>query len=86
MRKIISIAAALMLSACSTNYGMYKKGDEEHGKYGYVSTYLAIAAAIVIIGAASGDDDGLYGGGSGGSGSSSSDSDGGSGSSYGSGY
>ena len=25
MRKIISIAAALMLSACSTNYGMYKK-------------------------------------------------------------
>ena len=83
MRKIISIAAALMLSACSTNYGMYKKGDEEHGKYGYVSTYLAIAAAIVIIGAASGDDDGLYGGGSG---SSSSDSDGGSGSSYGSGY
>ena len=41
MRKIISIAAALMLSACSTNYGMYKKGDEEHGQYGYVSTYLA---------------------------------------------
>ena len=86
MRKIISIAAAFMLSACSTNYGMYKKGDEEHGKYGYVSTYLAIAAAIVIIGAASGNDDGLYGGGSSGSGSSSSDSDGGSGSSYGSGY
>ena len=49
MRKIISIAAALMLSACSTNYGMYKKGDEEHGKYGYVSTYLAIAAAAIII-------------------------------------
>ena len=86
MRKITSIAAALMLSACSTNYGMYKKGDDEHGQYGYVSTYLAIAAAIVIIGAASGDDDGLYGGGSSGSGSSSSDSDGGSGSSYGSGY
>ena len=45
MRKITSIAAALMLSACSTNYGMYKKGDDEHGQYGYVSTYLAIAAA-----------------------------------------
>ena len=85
MRKIISIAAALMLSACSTNYGMYKKGDEEHGKYGYVSTYLAIAAAIVIIGAASGDDDGLDGGGNSGSGSSGSGSSG-SGSSYGSGY
>ena len=85
MRKIISIAAAFMLSACSTNYGMYKKGDEEHGKYGYVSTYLAIAAAIVIIGAASGDDDGLYGGGNSGSGSSGGGSSG-SGSSYGSGY
>lgn len=54
MRKIISIAAALMLSACSTNYGMYKKGDEEHGQYGYVSTYLAIAAAAIIISSAGG--------------------------------
>ena len=63
MRKFMSIAAALMLSACSTNYGLYKKGDEKHGQYGYVSTYLAIAAAIIVIGAASGDDDGLYGGG-----------------------
>lgn len=54
MRKIISIAAALMLSACSTNYGMYKKGDEGHGQYGYVSTYLAIAAAAIIISSAGG--------------------------------
>jgi uncharacterized membrane protein YgcG len=79
MRKIISIASAFMLSACSTNYGMYSKGDAEHGQYGYVSTYLAIAAAIVVIGAASGSDDGLYGGG----GSSSSSSDNGGGSGYG---
>lgn len=62
MLKIISIAAALMLSACSTNYGMYSKGDAEHGQYGYVSTYLAIAAAAIIISSASGDD-GVYGGG-----------------------
>ena len=64
MRKITSIIAAAMLSACSTNYGVYSKGDEKHGEYGYVSTYLAIAATILIIGAAGGDDDGLYGGGS----------------------
>jgi hypothetical protein len=55
MRKIISIAAALMLSACSTNYGMYSKSDAEHGQYGYVSTYLAIAAAAIIVSSASGD-------------------------------
>lgn len=74
MRKIISIAAALMLSACSTNYGMYSKGDAKHGKYGYMSTYLAIAAAAIIISSASGDD-GIYGGGgSSSSGSSSSGS------------
>lgn len=73
MRKIISIAAALMLSACSTNYGMYKKGDEEHGQYGYVSTYLAIAAAAIIISSAGGG--GVYGGG----GSSGSNSGGGGG-------
>lgn len=65
MRKFISIAAALMLSACSTNYGMYKKGDEEHGQYGYLSTYLAVAAAVIIIGAAS-DDDSSSGDGGGG--------------------
>ena len=59
MRKIISIAAALMLSACSTNYGMYKKGDEEHGQYGYVSTYLAIAAAAIIISSAGGGGGGV---------------------------
>lgn len=70
MREITSIAAALMLSACSTNYGMYKKGDEEHGQYGYVSTYLAIAAAAIIISSADG---GVYGGG----GSSNSDGGGG---------
>lgn len=74
MRKIISIAAALMLSACSTNYGMYKKGDEEHGQYGYVSTYLAIAAAAIIISSAGG---GGGGGSSGSSGSGSSNSGGG---------
>ena len=62
MRKIISIAAALMLSACSTNHGMYSKGDAEHGQYGYVSTYLAIAAAAIIVSSASGDG-GVYGGG-----------------------
>ncbi|MGB2448556.1 MAG: hypothetical protein ACPID4_05095 [Parvibaculales bacterium] len=73
MRKIISIAAALMLSACSTNYGMYKKGDEEHGQYGYVSTYLAIAAAAIIISSAGG---GGGGGSSGSSGSGSSNSGG----------
>lgn len=65
MRKTISLAAALMLSACSTNYGLYSKGDEKHGEYGYVSTYLMIAATALVIGAASGDDDGLYGGGGG---------------------
>ncbi|MGB1463172.1 MAG: hypothetical protein ACPG8C_00150 [Parvibaculales bacterium] len=73
MRKIIPIAAALMLSACSTNYGMYKKGDEEHGQYGYVSTYLAIAAAAIIISSAGG---GGGGGSSGSSGSGSSNSGG----------
>jgi hypothetical protein len=62
MRKIISIAAALMLSACSTNYGMYSKSDAEHGQYGYVSTYLAIAAAAIIVSSASGDG-GVYSGG-----------------------
>ena len=59
IRKLISIAAALMLSACSTNYGMYKKGDEEHGQYSYVSTYLAIAVAAIIVSSAGGG--GLYG-------------------------
>ena len=77
MRKITSIAAALMLSACSTNYGMYKKGDEEHGQYGYVSTYLAIAAAAIIISSAGGGGGGVYGGGSSNSGSSNSDGGGG---------
>ncbi|MEL0151517.1 MAG: hypothetical protein VW950_07765 [Rhodobiaceae bacterium] len=76
-RKNQSIAAALMLSACSTNYGMYKKGDEEHGQYGYVSTYLAIAAAAIIISSAGGGGGGVYGGGgSSGSGSGSSNSGG----------
>lgn len=66
MRNLVFVAAALMLSACSTNYGLYEKGHEEHGQYGYVSTYLAIAAAIVVIGAASdggGSGDGGGGGG-----------------------
>jgi len=79
MRKITSIAAALMLSACSTNYGMYKKGDEEHGQYGYVSTYLAIAAAAIIISSAGGGGGGVYGGGGGSSNSESSNSGGGGG-------
>jgi len=61
MHKILSIAAALMLSACSTNYGMYSKGDEEHGKYGYMSTYLAIAAVAIIASSSGGG--GVYGGG-----------------------
>ena len=74
MHKITSIAAALMLSACSTNYGMYSKGDEEHGKYGYMSTYLAIAAAAIIASSAGGG--GVYGGGG------SSGTTGGSGSDY----
>ncbi|MDA8625817.1 hypothetical protein N9N43_00045 [Alphaproteobacteria bacterium] len=77
MRKITSIAAALMLSACSTNYGMYKKGDEEHGQYGYVSTYLAIAAAAIIISSGGGGGGGVYGGGGSNSGSSNSDGGGG---------
>ena len=79
MRKITSIAAALMLSACSTNYGMYKKGDEEHGQYGYVSTYLAIAAAAIIISSGGGGGGGgVYGGGgNSNSGNSNSDGDGG---------
>jgi hypothetical protein len=67
LRKIISFAAALMLSACSTNYGMYSKGDERHSEYGYVSTYLAIAATVLIVGGASGGGS-SSGGGSGGSG------------------
>ena len=66
MRKIISIAVAFMLSACSTNYGMYKKGDEEHGQYGYVSTYLAIAAAAIIISSTGGGGSNDNGGGGGG--------------------
>ena len=64
MRKIISIAAALMLSACSTNYGMYKNGDDEHGQYGYLSTYLGVAAEVIFIGAAR-DEDSSNGSGSG---------------------
>ena len=80
MRKITSIAAALMLSACSTNYGMYKKGDEEHGQYGYVSTYLAIAAAAIIISSAGGGGGGVYGGG--GSSNSGSSNSGGGGGAY----
>ena len=85
MRKFVSIAAALMLSACSTNYGMYKKGDEEHGQYGYVSTYLAIAAAAIIISGAGGGGGGVYGGGgssSSGSGGSGSSNTGGGGGGY----
>lgn len=62
MRKFVSIASALVLSACSTNYGIYKKGDEQHGEYGYLSTYLAIAATAIIIGSAKGGG-GAYGGG-----------------------
>lgn len=62
MRKFVSIASALVLSACSTNYGIYKKGDEQHGEYGYLSTYLAIAATAIIIGSANGGG-GAYGGG-----------------------
>lgn len=64
MRKILSISFALMLSACSTNYGLYSKGDERHGEYGYVSTYLAIAATAILIG--SGGGGGSSGGGGGG--------------------
>ena len=68
MRKVLTISIALMLSACSTNYGMYSKGDEQHGEYGYVSTYLVIAAAAIAVSAASGDGGGAYGGGGGGGG------------------
>ena len=63
MRKIVIVSLALMLSACSTNYGLYSKGDERHGEYGYVSTYLAIAATAILIGSAGGGG-GAYGGGS----------------------
>ena len=57
MRKIATVSLALMLSACSTNYGLYSKGDERHGEYGYVSTYLAIAATAILIGSAGGGGD-----------------------------
>jgi hypothetical protein len=46
---------------------MYSKGDERHSEYGYVSTYLAIAATVLIVGGASGGGS-SSGGGSGGSG------------------
>ena len=63
MRKIVTVSLVLMLSACSTNYGLYSKGDERHGEYGYVSTYLAIAATAILISSAGGGGGGLYGGG-----------------------
>jgi hypothetical protein len=66
LRKGMIVAAALMLSACSTNYGMYSKSDAEHNEYGYVSTYLAVVAAVLVVGALDGGGSGS--GGSGGSG------------------
>ena len=45
MRKIflpISLAAALTVSACSTNYGVYSKTDPKNDEFGYLSTYIAL--------------------------------------------
>ena len=58
----IALAASLLLGACSTNYGMYSKTDPKNDKFGYMSTYLAVAAGVIIAGAVS-DDDSVYGGG-----------------------
>ena len=68
MRKIVMLACALMLSACSTNYGFYEKGTERHGEFGYISTYLAIAAGVLLVGSLDDDDDNGSGSGSGGGG------------------
>lgn len=65
-RGVLAVSVSLVLSACSTNYGMYERGDPEHGKIGYVSSYLAIAAGLLIAGAVFDDDDGPGGSGSGG--------------------
>ena len=65
MRKVMVIMCALMVSACSTNYGVYEKGSKRDGEFGYISTYLAIAAGVLLVGALDDDDSS---GGSGGSG------------------
>ena len=68
MKKLSVVCLSLVLSACSTNYGLYERGDAEHGKIGYVSSYLAIAAGILIAGAVFDDDDDSGSGGSSGGG------------------
>ncbi|MGC6535691.1 MAG: hypothetical protein ACON4V_09105 [Parvibaculales bacterium] len=69
MRKIllpISLAAALTVSACSTNYGVYSKTDPRNDEFGYLSTYIALAAGILLVGALDDDDNGGSSGGGGG--------------------
>lgn len=66
VKKLSLVVLCVGLSACSTNYGMYERGDAEHGKIGYVSSYLAIAAGVLLAGAVFDDDDSGSGGSGGG--------------------
>ena len=60
------MAAALAVSGCSTSYGVYSETDPKNDEFGYVSTYLAIAAGVLLVGALDDDDDGSFGGSGGG--------------------
>lgn len=67
MRSIVLIlATAFSLSACSSNYGMYSTTDPKNDEFGYLPTYLVVAATIVLAGALDDDDSGSGGSGRGG--------------------
>jgi len=53
---IIAILFAAPVAGCSSNYGIFKEHDIEHGQYDGVKTYWALAAAALLFGLDVGDD------------------------------
>ena len=53
---IIAVLFAAPVAGCSSNYGIFKEHDIEHGQYDGVTTYWALAAAALLFGLDGRDD------------------------------
>jgi hypothetical protein len=49
MRAIALALIISILSACSTNGGMYKKGDAENGEFSPGKTILGVVGAVAVV-------------------------------------
>lgn len=47
---IIAVLFAAPVAGCSSNFGILKEHDIEHGQYDGVKTYWALAAAALLLG------------------------------------